>query len=216
MPYSVGPFIAPHLYLQWGGKLPGNEQWSCGVRMAQRNTGPWPGTDAAGMIAAVKTAVQAFHVRGASLISNEAKLSFVKLNPIDVDGHYSLQTTNEVIVADVPGGYPGGNPPNQNALVATLETGFSRGPAHQGRFYIPLPMGATQADGLITVSDATAVKGSVTTLIADLNAVSVKYGVAVFSRKSGAPALRMVTGCTVGRAIDTQRRRRKSLNEARV
>lgn len=215
MSYVVGPFIAPHLYVQWGGKLNGGEQWSCGLRMAQRNTGPWPATDAADNLAAISTAVSAFHTRVGTKIAPEAKLSFVKVNTIGTDGKYVLPTTNETIEADIAGGGSSYGYPNQIALAVTLTTAFSRGPAHQGRFYLPCP-GLGLVAGICDPTDIASVKTSCGTLLTALNAISTKYGVSVFSRKSGAAAQNMVTGFKIGRVLDTQRRRRRSLAEAYV
>jgi len=216
MPYTAGPFSSQHLYLQWGGKLPGNEQWSCGLRMLRTGGGAWPPEGVASVLTPVKTAIQAFHVRVGSMISARALLSFVKLNMVDEDGTYTLDTTNQAVIADVAGGGTDYGHPNQVTIAVSTETGFSRGPAHRGRFYLPLPGMAVEADGLISVADATAIKTSSATLLTALNAASTLYKVGVMSRKSGAPAERPVTGFSVGRVLDTQRRRRRSLLETRV
>lgn len=213
MPYVPGPFISPHLYLQWGGKLPGAEQWSCGLRFSPVATGPWPPEDAAGLIAAAATAVQTYHTSANTQIHSTCKLSFVKLNAIDADGTYSLDTTNQVVLADIAGAGASAQPPNQIALAITAETGFSRGPAHRGRFYLPMPAIAVAADGMVAAATITAIKGTSTTFLTALNAISTKYKVAVHSRKAGAPAQRLVTSFSVGRVLDTQRRRRRSLVE---
>jgi predicted peroxiredoxin len=52
-----------------------------------------------------------------------------------------------------------------------------------------------------------------TTLLTSLNAASANWEVAVFSRKQGAAGNRKVTGIEIGRVLDTQRRRRRSLAE---
>jgi hypothetical protein len=213
MTYVPGPFVAPHLYLQWGGTLPGNETWSCGLRLSEINTGPWPDTDAAAMLPAVATAIEAFHARPASMISAFCNLTFVKLNPINVSGHYDLPTTNELVIAPESGGSSTNLYPNQVALVASLVTAVTRGPAHAGRIYLPMPTAALGTDGEISSGDRDTIKGSLNTLLTQLNAVRSTYAVAVHSRKAGAPAQRIVTGWKVGRVLDTQRRRRKSLVE---
>jgi len=213
MTYVPGPFVAPHLYLQWGGTLPGNEQWSCGLRMSQINTGPWPDTDAAAMLPAAATAIEAFHSRPASKINVYCMLTYIKLNPINVSGHYDLPTTNELAITPESGGSSTNLYPNQVALAASLVTAVTRGPAHAGRIYLPMPTAAVLPDGEITAADRDTIKGSLTTLLTDLNALRTNYAVAVHSRKSGAPAQRVVTGWRVGRVLDTQRRRRKSLAE---
>lgn len=212
MVYQPGPFDVPHLYLQWGGKLPGNEQWSCGLRLTPK-VGDGVGVSPA-MLAAVTSAVTTLHSAAGTHIHPLAKLSFVKLNPIGTDGLYAFDSTEEVAVADVAGGGASTNLyPNQVAIVVSLTTGFSRGPAHRGRFYLPLPSMGIDATGSITVQDAVAVGASVDTFMTALNAADVAYEVSVMSRKLGAPGHRRVTGNEIGRVLDTQRRRRRSLIE---
>lgn len=215
MPYTPGPFDSAHWVLQWGGKLPGSETWSCSLRMALTGGAV---TITSTEHAAVVAAIQAYHQAANTQISSLAKLSFVKFNPVDVNGHYSFDTTNETIVADVAGGVTETTPkyPNQVTWVVSTVTGFSRGPAHAGRFFNPLPTVTVQADGLVGASAATNLKTTGNTLITSLNAVAAGLKVAVFSRKSGAATHRLVTGVEVGRALDTQRRRRRKLTELHV
>jgi hypothetical protein len=210
--YQVGPFDGGHLYLQWGGKLPGNEQWSNGLRLAPvaaANSG-----DPAGLIAGCVAAIQAWHVHVDSAIHPFAKLSFVKLNMINTAGHYATDETFETILADVAGGgsstvYTA----NQLALAISLKTAVSRGAAHRGRFYAPLPTPYVTTDGTIAAADRDKIKARATALLAALNAVSANYDVAIYSRKAGNPGHRLVTGIEVGRVLDTQRRRRRSVAE---
>ena len=213
MVYSAGNFDSEHLYVQWGGKLPGGEQWSNGLRLRKKTAGAVD--SGAALLVGVGAAVAEMHARAGTHIATSAKLSFVKVNAINVAGHYKDGSgTNQAIYADVAGGGGTQMYPNQIALAVGLMTGFSRGPAHKGRFYIPIPnVGVDPADGLITDADATGVKASITTFLTALNAVNADYEVAVFSRKNGAAGNRKVTGIQVGKALDTQRRRRASLAE---
>jgi hypothetical protein len=214
--YQVGPFDSSHLYVQWGGKLPGGEQWSCGFRM-WKSIGSTD-TDAASVLAIVAPALSAFHTRATTHINAKALLSFVKCNAIDVNGHYIGAATHETTFADLPGGNTVANGtsfPNQVALAVTLQTGFSRGSAHQGRFYLPLPVHDVDATGLISAAAAADVDASLATLRTAVNAGGGEQMV-VMSRKSGAPGHRAVTGFGVGRVLDTQRRRRRSLQELYV
>jgi hypothetical protein len=211
MPYQPGPFDSAHIYMQWGGKLPGGEQWSNGLRFYGPSASA--DADAAAMLANCAAAVSAFHTRAASKISTGAKLSFVKMNGIDVNGHYISDGTNEALFADIVGGAGAASVANQIALAVTLTTGYSRGPAHKGRIYLPVPAAFVDATGLVPAADAIAVSGSVDTFIAALNAVNAAWKVGIFSRKLGAPGHRQVTGNLVGRVLDTQRRRRRSLIE---
>jgi hypothetical protein len=210
--YQVGPFDSSHIYVQWGGKLPGNEQWSCGFRMwkAAGSTE----ADANALLPGVSAAIAAYHVSTSSQISAAAKLSFVKVNAIGTDGRYIGAGTVEATYADTPGGGAAIPPhPNQVALVISLMTGFSRGPAHRGRFYMPLPVFLPAADGLIADSDRDFARTAAQGLRTAVNTNSSGHVMAVMSRKAGAPGHRSVTGIEVGRALDTQRRRRRSLVE---
>jgi hypothetical protein len=210
--YQVGPFDSTHLYVQWGGKLPGGEIWSCGFRM-WKATGSTPAS-ATAVLPTVAAAIAAYHGRATSHINARTLLSFVKCNAIDVNGHYQGAGTTEQLFADINGGgVDAGVPPNQVALAVTLLTGFSRGPAHMGRWYNPLPDTIVQADGTIPAAKALEIANSTKTL---LTAVNVGGGeqMVVMSRKAGTPGHRAVTGIEVGVILDTQRRRRGALPEA--
>lgn len=208
----AGPFDSAHLYVQWGGKLPGNEQWSCGFRMRKKSGGAMD--SGAGLLAGIAGAIAVYHAGSPAPISQAAKLSFVKVNAIGIDGRYSGDGTNEATYADVPGSVTGAPAfPNQIAWAVSLTTGFSRGTAHRGRFYLPLPQVALASDGRVAEASADDCRTATTTLITNVNAVNADYEVAVFSRKVGAPGHRKVTGAEVGRVLDTQRRRRRSLVE---
>lgn len=216
MPYTAGPYDSAHLYLQWGGKLPGGEQWSCGLRLRKKTAGAAVAADAAGLLVGAAAAVVAYHQSANINISANAKLSSVKLNTIGTDGHYMDSSTNEAIYSDLPGaGSATPVYPNQVALAVSLLTGFSRGPAHRGRFYLPIPSLGLDINGTIAAANADAVSDATDTFISSLNSLGspADYEVAVFSRKLGAAGNRKVTGNEVGRVFDTQRRRRRSLVE---
>lgn len=212
--YQVGPFDSTHIYIQWGGKLPGEEQWTCGLRM-NSGSGSSP-SDAETMLDGVQLAIAAYHGRSGSQISPKALLSYVKVNAIGVNGKYQAQLTTQHAYQDFPGGATygyTGNYPNQVAWAVALTTGFSRGPAHRGRFFNPLPSAGVAADGRVTGGEAASLVVSAKLLVADLNAAGGAHQVVVMSRKAGAPAHRPVTGIAVGLVLDTQRRRRNSLAE---
>jgi hypothetical protein len=211
--YQTGPYDSAHIYVQWGGKLPGPETWSCGVRMA----GPSATAvaDAATLLDDYAGAVSAYHARVGTGLCATAKLSWVKVNAIGTDGKYMVPTTNEQIMADVPGTYSTAQLfPNQVAYAVSLKTAVSRGPAHRGRFFLPAPGGALDANGLVSDTYRDGVRTSTDTFIAAMNAATPGWQMAIFSRKAGAPTHREVTTSEVGRVLDTQRRRRRSLAES--
>jgi hypothetical protein len=231
MAYTPGNFDRNHLQLTWGGKLPGGEDWSCSLKLADGRTGSLAAANDAFLATVnvadavngyIKDAILAFHTRVATNISAAAKLNYAKLALIGREGRYpDGEDSQEYVFANVGGGGPGGTtPPNQVALVVSLLTPYTRGPAHRGRFYLPLPIiPVSTTDGLISAADANAVAGSAKTFLEDLSDVPgldlpSSPGVVVMSRKSGAATTRIVTGVEVGRVLDTQRRRRRSLPES--
>jgi hypothetical protein len=122
----------------------------------------------------------------------------------------------------------------QNTTAVTLTTAVPRGLASKGRVFLP-PNGnmITASDGRIATSSALNLANSFKVLLNGINADTHVGDVVVMSRgralrgpakPNGQPtytypnpgATNKVTGCSVGRVIDTQRRRRRSLVEANV
>lgn len=216
MSYAAGPFNGPHLYLQWGGGLPGGEIWSNGLRFAPPAGVPEINYDVA-LHNGYTQAVSDLMLRGTSCISPRATLTYVKLNKIGVDGKYADQDSHEQNPVNVTGGGNAGfTPANQISLAVSTLTAVARGIASRGRFYLPLPSLMVAADGLISAADQTNINGSVASFLAAINAVSANSQAAVMSRKLGNPGSRFITSMKVGRALDTQRRRRNSLSEKMV
>ncbi len=165
----------------------------------------------AGLAAGLRSFVAA--VTRARIAFASARAGIV--NAIGVDGKYIENTTLEHVHANVPGtGLDSRTLPNQIALVVSLLTGFSRGPAHRGRVYLPMPTMVVGGDGRIDPGEVSVVKTAFNTLLTDLNAIDAGFKVAVMSRKAGAAIGRNVTGVEIGRVLDTQRRRRNKLAEA--
>lgn len=224
----AGNFSWRHVYVQWGGELPGKEQWSCGLRIAPmlaEAANTFTAEELAGAgLEGITTAIVNFHTRASTGIHNAAKLQFVKANFIGPDGKYESFTTNVSNLANTPGAVVGQPPPpNQVALAVTLRADVARGPASKGRFYLPLvTMGTMDATtGLLAADFVGGVEESATTLVADLNAAVLipatpAWKVAIMSRRVQGPATREVKNIVVGRVADTQRRRRRSLAESYV
>lgn len=125
---------------------------------------------------------------------------------------------------------PAGTTP-QDTTCVTLTTALPRGLASKGRMYLPphaqqLP----DATGLVPAATLEPVLQSVRTLINAINANAEVGNVAIFSRGRGVPAynaernrieytypnpgaFNVVTGVSMGRVVDTQRRRRRQLSE---
>jgi hypothetical protein len=110
--------------------------------------------------------------------------------------------------------------PPQVALVATLRAA-QRGPARLGRIYLPGPAQTIGSDWRLSVANQTNYLNAVVTFIKaaanSWNASDPLFDVAAVNvSKVGAGALQRVEFVSVGRVLDTQRRRRNKLVEERV
>lgn len=201
MPY------AEHIRIVAGGRLgtnsPAPEQWSCSLSVD-------PGT--LGMID--QTQVNLIHAAWATLIQSSRFATFVKHDYTKA----SLIGTDGLVIgavlrhdATVAGNGDGFLHPFQVALVATLRTGL-RGPSHRGRFYLPGPnVEVLATDGTISDAHRDTYFTEVGTMLDAVNtAVGSGRTLCVASSKGyNTP----VTASQVGRVLDTQRRRRRSLAE---
>jgi hypothetical protein len=222
MSYVPDVFDREHGVLVWGGTLPGGETWSNSLRFAETQEVTPPANDAAGwdvqeFLDHFTDVIKAHHANGGAMISNRCMLNFVKFNRVDIHGKYIDPTTFVNVFANIAGGVSGNVHPNQVTIAVTLTTDVTRGPANRGRIYAPMPACAVADTGLISVGDAQNIRDRYAQFITDLNDTPgldlTDPNAVVMSRKSGAPATRLITGVAVGRALDTQRRRRRNLVE---
>lgn len=219
------PFDRRHVLAQWGGTCPGGEIWSNSLRLAGDDTGdsahvPTQGELIDWLEGPAKDAVSAFHQAPGTSVHPNCLLTFLKMNVVGTDGRYIEAVTHEYVYpTPLPGGGSGQMHPTQVALAISLTTGLSRGPAHRGRFYLPMPvMLVSTADGRIagaTAALCAAAAANFIVALADEPGLDTGGGmrVCVMSRKTGAAATHVVTGVEVGRVLDTQRRRRNALDE---
>lgn len=220
------PYDRRHVYIQWGGTLPGGEIWSNSLRGASSETGPTASVPthaemAEWLAGELKDEISAFHARATTKVHTVCKLTYAKANVVDMDGRYVEKTTHEYVYpTPVAGSSSTALHPSQICWCVSLTTGLSRGPAHRGRFYLPMPAVSPQStDGLVGAADAAGLAGSAKTFIeavADTPGIDlgIPFKVLVMSKKAGAAATHEVTGIEVGRVLDTQQRRRRSLGEA--
>lgn len=205
---------APHTLVAFGGTLntaqtKAKEIWQCGVRLGGGGI-----NDCAAYLAAIQGGLSAwFHAN--TLIPSVCTLDWVKANNIGADGKYVSPNT---FVHDYAPTITGGGVAGINdilTLVLTWTTDYQRGPAHEGRIFLPLygvgqvsgaAMTASQAD----INTALAQGKSLLTVLA--NGVTGGAGYpAVLSKINGAD--RSITGIKVGDVLDVQRRRKDALKE---
>ena len=231
------PYPAPYMYLTViGDSYVAAEHWQFGLKITDG------GLSNLATVTAVQDDVQKWWIGDSSAYSGTTvfgsltthRLTEVKVARIGVDGTYPpTEASASHFFAPAAAGT---NPPlagqiAQGSLVATLTTALPRGLASKGRIFLPPSSRyAIAADGTMSVADATGIAASVRILINAINANPEVGNVAVFSRgrrlrgpdlPNGKPtytfpnagAMNNVTGVRVGRVVDTQRRRRRSLVE---
>lgn len=201
-------FANAHTLITFGGTAWAEvEEWQFGLRVL----GSLPPSE--GQLDDLEAAAVA--LMGSPMnISNKAQLEYVKCAPIQADGTYppELPATLRVLDTPVAGASPNPTYP-QITLVVSLRTGWTRGPAHAGRFYPPPTTHGTAADGRLSESSAQSYADAAADFINAVNAVDLGR-VSVFSQlPSGTGTTREVTEVAAGRVFDTQRRRRNHLQE---
>lgn len=222
------PYDRRHIVVQWGGTLPGGEIWSNSLRMGSSGLGdgapvPTHGDLETWCHGSAKDAVAAYHGSTTAQIHTAAKLAYLKMNVVGLDGRYVDPNTIEHVYSPVVSG--GGATvlyPNQVTLVISLTTDVSRGYAHRGRYYMPLPVfPVVEADGMISAVAAGFAAGAAGAFIQALaNEPGLDLGVfdqrVLVMSKANQGSTHVVTGIDVGRVLDTQRRRRADLPESYV
>jgi hypothetical protein len=202
----------PHWLLTFGGSLPGGEQWTCTARLA----GVHVTTSALGQAAcdAYASAIDGWWT-DAVMISHMVKLGTVKLNWVDTAGHYIDTWTNRTDF-DPEHANSGGmweQHPNQIAWVVSLGTAATRGHAHAGRMFLPIPAPKLEANGTVSTTDTGIGLLSAKDLINAINGVTEVSAHVCIMSKIGSGTANAVTKVGLGRALDTMRSRRRSVPE---
>lgn len=231
------PYPEQHQYMTViGDAYGGTERWQFGMRLSDG------GVSNQETALAISDDVQRWWTEAAPYVGgtdsfgsvNTHRLTELKVARIGVDGTYPA---NEVsyshfylppivgLYAPVAGQLP------QGSVCVTLTTALPRGLASKGRVFLPPSTRyAPQADGLMTAAAATQLAKCMQRFINEINANAVVGNVMIYSRGKGVAAYdaqhkrveytypnpgasQPVTGVRVGRVIDTQRRRRRQLNE---
>lgn len=157
----------------------------------------------------------------------DVAIKWCKVAVIGTNGHYA--GAPKIAEGNVPGtnNLASGHPP-QSALVATLGTGAHFGTAQKGRMYWPLPGSMAGALNINTGQLPSAQTDQFRDLViqaidhagGEIGTVQVPTVASVMSISGGVSApqapgtTRFITEISVGRVVDTQRRRRSALVEA--
>lgn len=203
------PYSGPHKLLTFGGGLFTGpvDTWSCGLRFS----GAALPTQA--MADSCATIVNAWWKSTVSHMSIQHTLDFVKVAPIQADGHYppAAIAYNGTLTGDRHGGDSTGTQPPQVCIVISTTTDIPRGRAHIGRMYLPGPGISLTAQGGIDAASAGDMLSTVKTMINGLNAVTDMGSATVMSFFGNQNT---ITGLRCGLVLDTQRRRRAQIPES--
>jgi hypothetical protein len=161
-------------------------------------------------------------------IASGARLMNVRIAPIGGDGKYSGPAVDKPVngATGRAGNWTGSTVPNQIALAATLHSAADLGRV-KGRFYLPLPGAPVGADGRIGEGDRDSYETAASNFVNNLgnqpglDVLDLRPVIASQGRRNSdgsvkiGPANHVVTAVSVGRTLDTVRRRRNSLSEFR-
>lgn len=223
----------PCYYVTFGGTVyNGAEEWQTGLRFA---CDPIVSQDS--MISRLdQISVEDIFGDFAAVISNMVttcqyptmlRARWAKLVVLNTNGDYA--SAPKIHEGNVAGQYPAasGHAP-QTALAVTLGTGKKFGMAQKGRMYWPLPVVAGTSlelpTGQLPAQTARSFRDLVATAIdnatGEVSTTGAPAWPAVMSKSGGVTApqapgtTNRITEISVGRVIDTQRRRRSHLQEA--
>jgi hypothetical protein len=150
-----------------------------------------------------------------SQVPSSVKLLETVFYEVGTDGKITADPVRST-GAPVSGSYsPSSSHPWQCSVVVTLVAG-ARGKGRFGRIFLPPQIYPITTDGLIESSRQTAMFTSAKALLTNLSDRSgpdTGWGLKVIGR-TGSGTSRDVTEVRMGKVADTQRRRRRSLDEA--
>jgi hypothetical protein len=204
----------PAARIVFGGALLAgeNEEWSCslGLHRVSGDTQPFTSEQLAPVL-------RAWFSDANTRIHEYCCLNWIKVNAIDGQGHYVSKTNTDLYEfpsGSVPRGGGGRLNPPQCSLAVTLRTGVKRGPAHVGRFYLPMPGHEVASTGQLISSQTQPTATRTAGLIEQIHTMTnSRWLVCVLSEKGAAHP---VTQVQVGSVMDTQRRRRNRFVETYV
>ena len=232
------PYPNAHGYVSViGSAYGGSEHWQFGFRLDPAPVGNQAMADDLAPIIQAWWLGSAPYTAGVDKFGslNTHTLDEIKVAQVGTDGRYvpEVPSASHFFIPVAAGvTNPGQGQVPQATVVATLRTALPRGLASKGRIFLP-PSSEYMpgADGRLTTGAADHLRDSVLRLIRAVNASALVGNVTIFSKGRGVPtynaarnrieytypnpgAKQLVTGVAVGRVVDTQRRRRRSLAEA--
>jgi hypothetical protein len=162
-------------------------------------------------------------------LSDRCRLTLIKFAKIGPDGLYAAAPIERFPGGNalgIAGNFGGPAMPNQVALACTLHTAGDLGRV-KGRFYLPMPAIFPEGDGRISENNRDVYETRVRNFVNDINdqpgldVLNLRVVVASQGRRNKDGSLKApprnydVTAVSVGRTLDTVRRRRNKVAEFR-
>lgn len=213
------PYNQESYYLTWGGHCAQSEIWQCGAHFAPNDGGPITPGDLGNVgIEDIFDDLSSWFTSGNSgaQIGALSDLRWCKLAVLDVNGKYKFDPAiweAGPVTPPITTVYP-----PQVCYVVTLSSGQSLGKANFGRFYVPTPsaIAGQSSDGRISASNANNMRDAAKSMLhaveGEVSQIPREARLVIMS-KLGNGATKSVQRIAVGRALDTQRRRRNQLEE---
>lgn len=221
-----------HALLTFGGRMM-TETWSVGFRFWGDG---WDDLTSAQRYDACQSRIDSFvgpiqsFFSGNTAINGDAKCFWIKYNSINPDGTYEHARTVSRESGSTPYATGGGQLcPPQTAIAVSLRTPVDRGLGAKGRIYWPNGIYQVDQQGQITLAQATSLANYTGSLLLalgsptagqaggdELMAASIVSGGRGGPKSTEPGVARHITSVAVGRVIDTQQRRRRSLVEGHV
>ena len=184
------------------------ETWSCGIRAVDNAFT----SDLTQLLPDVGDAIARWVQRSDSRVHGHARFDFVTITTINSQGkQVEDQTPRREFDPAIRSGTSQG--PFQIAYALTFRTAKSRGRAARGRIYVPTTA-SVQEEGHLDQAVAVGIANSGATLLRDLTGTLAGLAPAVVSGVDG--TFNLITRVECGDVLDTQRRRRRSLEERYV
>lgn len=220
------PYTENHALLRWGGAAwEGQETWSCGTRLKLAG-GDSPAALLDTTIATVEEIseiVRAYVTAPGSVHSNGVQVDWVSLNAISSEtGDYLFPNQPvEVQLTGIREGAADAGIPQVAYCVTLRSPLFRRGPAARGRWYVPagLPAQAVTSTGVIPIATAQAMADAAGTFLSNVASLAGPTDPNVwipwlYGDGIGGPRDSPIEPVQVGNVWDTQRRRRRQLEES--
>lgn len=228
-PHNSAITWTPYLRVAWGGKFVGTpEVWTNSLKFVYLSNLVPTVTQIQAMYTGVWAALSKWMTAnsgtdGASLISSDATLNWLKINPINGDG---LQYPGDTLVYEPGTPVAGAAAPTAayyETWALTLNTGLKRGRAHAGRIFPPAVVGVITTGGQQNINAAAfQALGLAKAMLSMQTAIRTASDVGSFSVcspgnsvKGTTPKSTIITGVTCDTIPDVQHRRTNRLIAAR-